>query len=134
VHGNAQQHMQFRNVRVGSPTCHTRPAHQVSALEELLGFLSSLPALSGLSREALTSLAVFVKPLSAQPGQVLALAGQPADALVIIQVGTGDPVSGMPCISGKHLHCTQGVRFAVQYCSPHLIPLTVNSYQCPWPH
>jgi hypothetical protein len=59
----------------------------VSALEELLGFLSSLPAFSGLSREALTSLAVFVKPLTAQPGQVLALAGQPADALVIIQVG-----------------------------------------------
>ena len=59
----------------------------MSALEELLGFLSSLPAFSGLSREALTSLSVFVKPLTAQPGQVLALASQPADALVIIQVG-----------------------------------------------
>jgi hypothetical protein len=60
---------------------------QVAALEELLGFLSSLPAFRGLSRELLTSLAVFIRPLSAQPGQVLAYAGQPADALVIIQVG-----------------------------------------------
>lgn len=61
---------------------------QVAALEELLGFLSSHPTFSGLSRELLTSLAVFIQPISAQPGQVLAMAGQPADALVIIQVRT----------------------------------------------
>lgn len=58
----------------------------MAALEELLGFLGSLPAFSGLGREALTALAVFIRPLHAQPGQVLAVAGQPADALVIIQV------------------------------------------------
>ena len=42
---------------------------------------------AGLSREALTALAVFMRPTAAQPGQVLAVVGQPADALVIIQVG-----------------------------------------------
>lgn len=59
---------------------------QVSALEELLCFLASLPVFRGLSREVLTSLAVFMRPLDAQPGQVLALGGQAADALLIIQV------------------------------------------------
>lgn len=61
----------------------------MSALEELLGFLSSLPAFSSLSREVLTSLAVFIKPVATQAGQVLAVAGQPADSLVIIQVCGG---------------------------------------------
>jgi hypothetical protein len=58
----------------------------VSALEDLLGFLSSLPAFHALSREALTSLAVFIKPASVTPGQVLAVAGQATDALIVIQV------------------------------------------------
>jgi hypothetical protein len=62
---------------------------QVSALEELLGFLGSLPVFRGLRREVLTSLAVFMRPLDAQPGQVLALAGQAADALLIVQVSGG---------------------------------------------
>jgi len=68
---------------------------QVSALEELLAFLSSLPAFGNLSRELLTSLAVFSKPVTAHPGQVLAVAGQPADTLIIIQVGGTHPV-GLP--------------------------------------
>ena len=59
---------------------------QVSALEDLLAFLSSLPAFSTLTRELLTSLAVFIKPVTVQPGTVLAVAGQATDALVIIQV------------------------------------------------
>jgi hypothetical protein len=78
---------------------------QVSALEELLGFLSSLPAFSGLSRELLTSLAVFIRPLSAQPGQVLAVAGQPADALVIIQVGVASNCVPRPSVSSIMHDC-----------------------------
>lgn len=62
-------------------------ATQLSALEQLLESVGSLPAFSALSREMLTSLVVFMKPVTAQPGQVLAAAGQLADTLIILQVG-----------------------------------------------
>jgi CRP-like cAMP-binding protein len=62
-------------------------ALHVAALEELLGFLGSLPPFAGLPRELLTSLAVFARPLAAQPGQRVAAAGAAADALIVLQEG-----------------------------------------------
>lgn len=59
----------------------------MAALEELLTFLGGLPPFAGLSRGALTSLAVFIQPRQAQPGQSVVTAGSPADTLIIVQEG-----------------------------------------------
>eukprot|EP00775_Hariotina_reticulata_P005930 gene5930-6170_t len=62
-------------------------AVQVAALECLLGFLSGVGPFTGLSRGDLTSLAVFVRPLVVGAGQPITVAGQKADALMILQEG-----------------------------------------------
>lgn len=59
---------------------------QVSALEDLLGFLSGLAPFKSLSRELLTALAVFVRPMQLGQGQLLAVAGSKVEGLIIIQV------------------------------------------------
>jgi hypothetical protein len=59
---------------------------QVAALEELLGFLAGVGPFRGLSRELLTSLAVYVRPVRVGQGELLAVAGDKANTLLIIQV------------------------------------------------
>jgi CRP-like cAMP-binding protein len=59
---------------------------QVAALEDLLGFLSGVGPFKGLSRELLTSLAVYVRPVRVGQGELLAVAGDKTNALIIIQV------------------------------------------------
>ena len=61
---------------------------QVAALEGLLGFLGSVPAFAGLSRDQLTSLAVFCRPVKAAAGQVLAGQGEVVEALLVVQAST----------------------------------------------
>ena len=51
-----------------------------------MGFLSRVGPFSGLSRGDLTSLAVFVRPVLVGPGQPITVAGQKAEALMIVQV------------------------------------------------
>lgn len=77
---------------------------QVAALENLLGFLSDLAPFKSLSRELLTTLAVFVRPVQLGQGQLLAVAGDKVEGLIIVQVGlalsqmsrTRDAARGMP--------------------------------------
>ena len=59
---------------------------QVAALEDLLSFLYSLAPFQPLTRELLTTLAVFVKPVQLGPGELLTIAGDKVEGLIIIQV------------------------------------------------
>jgi hypothetical protein len=70
---------------------------QVSALEELLSFLGGVAPFRSLSRELLTSLAVYVRPLRVGQGELLAVAGDKATALMIVQVGWMGLSAGCCC-------------------------------------
>ncbi|WIA39242.1 hypothetical protein OEZ86_005365 [Tetradesmus obliquus] len=78
---------------------------QVAALEELLGFLGGVAPLRGLSREALTSLALYARPLRVGVGELLAVAGDKVNALLIIQEGEvkllDTPAGSLPASHGS---------------------------------
>jgi hypothetical protein len=63
---------------------------QISALETLLEFLAGCRPFAGLSRDQLTSLAVFARPSRVVGGQLLALQGELVNSLVIVQVSAVD--------------------------------------------
>lgn len=60
---------------------------QISALKDLLDFLSGLPPFQSLGRDLLTTLAVFVRPVQLSQGQLLTIAGDKVEGLIVIQVG-----------------------------------------------
>ncbi|KAA6419574.1 MAG: hypothetical protein FRX49_10499 [Trebouxia sp. A1-2] len=62
-------------------------ALQQQQLEDLVGLLHGVLPFAGLTREQLTSLAIFVRPVEVPKDQVIVKQGDPADAFYLIKSG-----------------------------------------------
>ena len=64
-------------------------ALQQQQLEDLVGLLHRVQPFAGFTREQLTSLAIFVRPLEVPKDQVIVKQGDAVDAFYLIKSGLG---------------------------------------------